>query len=142
MVMKTKTGTVHVFRVKPDKDLVEAIIYYCKSNNISSAAVTGIIGSLNSVKLGFLKELPGKYDTKDFNGPLEIVCAQGTVALCENELVLHIHIMVSDENHSIGGHLTCAEVFSTAEVTLTVLDNQIERIVDTYTGLKELYQKN
>ena len=47
--------------------------------------VTGIIGSLQSVKLGFLKELPGKYITKELQGPLEIVSAQGTIATYQNE---------------------------------------------------------
>ena len=132
------TSQTYVFRVKPEKEIVHSIQQYCKSNRITSAVITGIIGSVKSVKLGFLKELPGKYITKDFQGPLEIVCAQGTVATCQDEFVLHIHILVSDENRAVGGHLTEARVFSTAEVVITECDERLKRKLDDYTGLKEL----
>jgi len=133
-----KLSQIYVFRVKPNKELVYSISQYCKSNRITSGVVISIIGSLQSVKLGFLKELPGKYITKDFQGPLEIVSAQGTVATYQNEFALHIHILVSDENHATGGHLNEAKVFSTAEVVIAQLDQQIPRRFDDYTGLKEL----
>ncbi len=138
--MNMNTNKTHLFRVKPDKELVESISEYCKSNGITSGIVTGIIGSLRSVKLGFLKELPGKYITKDFQGPLEIVSAQGTVGECENELALHIHILISDEDRAVGGHLNEGKIFSTAEVVITETDQQITRKLDDYTGLKELQE--
>ena len=133
-----KTMEVYILRVKPEEELAGSITEYCKSKQISSAIVTGIIGSLASAKLGFLQALPGKYVAKDFPGPLEIVAAQGTVAMCDDELVLHIHILVSDENRAVGGHLIEAAVFSTAEVVIEQLDEQITRKFDDYTGLKEL----
>ena len=71
-----KADQTYVFRVKPEKEIVHSIEEYCKSNRITSAVITGIIGSVKSVKLGFLKELPGRYITKDFQGPMEIVSAQ------------------------------------------------------------------
>ena len=133
-----KATQTYIFRVKPEEEIVAAIQQYCKSNRITSAVITGIIGSVKSVKLGFLKELPGKYITEDFQGPLEIVSAQGTVGTCQGEFVLHIHILVSDENRAVGGHLTEARVFSTAEVVITEFDEQLKRKLDDYTGLKEL----
>jgi hypothetical protein len=133
-----KLSQTYVFRVKPDEELVHSISQYCKSNSITSGVIIGIIGSLQSAKLGFLKELPGKYIIKELQGPLEIVSAQGTIATSKNEFALHIHILVSDENHAIGGHLNEAKVFSTAEVVIAQLDQQIIRRLDDYTGLKEL----
>ncbi len=44
----------YVFRVKPDEELVYSISQYRKLNRITSVVVTGIIGSTQSVKLGFL----------------------------------------------------------------------------------------
>ncbi len=135
-----KSTNTHLFRVKPDTELVEAITEYCRNNKITSGIVTGMIGALQSATLGFLKALPGKYITKELTGPLEIVCAQGSVATFDGELTLHIHIMVSDEKQAVGGHLTKAVVFSTAEVAITALDQPVTRILDEYTGLKELNQ--
>ena len=129
---------IHVFRVKPKHELASEITNYCRQNGILSGVVIGIIGSVSNAKLNFLKELPGKYETKEFKGPLEIVCAQGSVALKDAELIIHIHIQLSGTDGCYGGHLVEAEVFSTAEVTIGELDYQLYRRIDDYTGLNEL----
>ena len=72
---------VHVFRVKPDQELLTEIVAYCRQNNITSGVVIGLIGSLKDARLNYLVELPGKYVPVDYPGPLEIVSAQGLVAL-------------------------------------------------------------
>jgi len=129
---------VHVFRIKPKQELAGEIASYCRQNGVSSGVVIGIIGSLESAKLSFLRELPGKYETKEYNGPLEIVCAQGSVALKGDELIAHVHIQISSIDVCRGGHLAEARVFSTAEVMIGELDYQLHRYTDQYTGLNEL----
>jgi predicted DNA-binding protein with PD1-like motif len=74
----------------------------------------------------------------DYSGPLDIVSAQGSVALKGNELVLHVHIQLSSREGCYGGHLAGATVFSTAEVAIGELDYQLQRYADDYTGLNEL----
>ena len=91
-----------------------------------------------SAKLNFLRELPGKYETKEYKGSLEIVCAQGSVALKDAELIIHVHIQLSTPDGCRGGHLVEAKVFSTAEVVIAELDYQLHRYADRYTGLNEL----
>ncbi|MBA7483433.1 hypothetical protein ES707_18948 [subsurface metagenome] len=129
---------VHVFRVKPQQELANEISGYCRQNGISSGVVIGIIGSVESAKLNFLKELPGKYEPEEYQGPLEIVCAQGSVAIKEAELIIHIHIQLAGPDGCRGGHLVEARVFSTAEVVIAELDHQLHRYTDQYTGLNEL----
>jgi predicted DNA-binding protein with PD1-like motif len=129
---------LHVFRVKPGQELLEDILRYCGESNVSSGIIIGIIGSVENAKLNFLQALPGKYDSKDYDGPLEIVCAQGSVALKDDMPILHIHIQLSGQEICFGGHLAKATVFSTAEVTLGELDYQLRRQTDSYTGLNEL----
>jgi predicted DNA-binding protein with PD1-like motif len=133
-------GRTYIFRVKPKEELLATIKSYCMSHNIRSAVITHIIGSFSSVNLGYLKTLPGKYITKDFRGPLEIVCCQGTIATMADtgELILHIHGMASDESKAIGGHINEAIVFSTAEVCIEEADYLIKRKQDSYTGLREI----
>ena len=131
-------GKVHVFRVKPKQELASEIAGYCRRNGISSGVVIGIIGSVESAKLNFLTELPGKYVTEDYTGPMEIVCAQGSIALKDNEIIVHIHIQLSGRDTCCGGHLVEAKVFSTAEVVIAELDYQLHRYADDYTGLNEL----
>ncbi|MFC1939452.1 PPC domain-containing DNA-binding protein, partial [Chloroflexota bacterium] len=111
---------------------------YCRQNGVSSGVVIGIIGSAKRASLNFLRELPGKYETKEYQGPLEIVSAQGSVALKDTELIVHVHIQLSGLDGCRGGHLVKAEVFSTAEVVIGELDYQLHRYADDYTGLNEL----
>jgi predicted DNA-binding protein with PD1-like motif len=129
---------IHVFRVKPGQELLDSISRYCQDNRISSGVIMGIIGSVENAKLNFLKALPGKYDSVDYSGPLEIVCAQGSVAVKDDTLIIHIHIQLSGQDICFGGHLARATIFSTAEVTLGELDYQLRRQTDDYTGLNEL----
>lgn len=129
---------VYVFRVKPKEELNQAILDFCRKNKIKSAVVLSIIGSLNSAELGFLKKLPGKYISKKFLGPLEIVSGAGTVAQKAGETILHLHLQISNEKKAIGGHLISGEIFSTAEVVLGETKQIIKRKYDNYTGLNEL----
>ena len=131
-------GKLHVFRVRPKEELLTEVGRYCRHNAITSGVVVGIIGSLERATLNFLKELPGNYISQEFGGPLEIVAAQGSVALKGDELIVHIHLQLSDEKTSRGGHLVSGTVFSTAEVAIWELDYQLERQLDEYTGLNEL----
>lgn len=129
---------VHVFRVKPKQELLGSITNYCREHNITSGIVIGIIGSLEKAKLNFIMKLPGKYESKDYSGPLEIVCAQGSVALKDDSLIVHIHVQLSSQQSSPGGHLAEATIFTTAEVVIAELDYQLKRQTDSYTGLSEL----
>jgi predicted DNA-binding protein with PD1-like motif len=129
---------VHTFRVMPRQELTAEISNYCRQNSISSGVIIGIIGSVEKAQLNFLVKLPGKYDSVDYQGPLEIVCAQGSVALKDDDLIVHIHIQLSSQDVCRGGHLAEAIIFSTAEVTIGELDYQLWRQMDSYTGLNEL----
>jgi len=129
---------IHVFRVKPGQELLESVSRFCIESGITSGIIIGIIGSLEKARLNFLKALPGQYRGVDYIGPLEIVSAQGSVALKDNATIVHIHIQLSTENVCCGGHLASAIVFSTAEVTVGELDYQLVREMDNYTGLNEL----
>lgn len=131
---------VHVFRVQPGRELSEEITAYCRRNGITSAVVLGIIGSVRDARLNYLVELPGKYVPVDYAGPLEIVCAQGSVAMMDEETLTHVHIQLSDQQGCYGGHLARATVFSTAEVAIGELGHQLHRRADEYTGLNELTQ--
>ena len=129
---------IHVFRVKPGQELLNGIARYCHEREIFSGVVIGIIGSVENARLNFLKALPGKYDSVDYHGPLEIVCAQGSIALKDDIPIIHIHVQLSGQDICSGGHLAQAIVFSTAEVTIGALDYQLRRQTDSYTGLNEL----
>ena len=131
---------IHVFRVRPEQELLADITRYCHEHSIQSGVIIGIIGSVKEAELNFLMELPGKYQGVHYTGPMEIVCAQGSVALKDDETIVHIHLQLSGQDMCRGGHLAKATVFSTAEVTIGELDYQLRRQADSYTGLNELIE--
>lgn len=129
---------IHVFRVKPGQELLSEITKYCRQTGITSGIIVGVIGSASEAKLNYLQELPGKYETHTYKGPLEIVAAQGSIALKDKEIIVHIHIQISHESGCFGGHLAEVKIFSTAEVVIGELTAQLSRYADNYTGLNEL----
>ena len=126
--------SIHTFRVKPDRELIADIGQYCSDHGISSALVLSIIGSVKRVRLNYLQRLPGVYDTLEYAGPLEIVCAQGSIALKNDETIIHVHMVVSGKEICQGGHLLDAEILTTAEVSIGELDYQLQRQYDEYTS--------
>ena len=129
---------IHVFRIKPKLEMMTEIAAYCRKHNLTSGVVLGIIGSLERAKLNFVQELPARFDGVDYGGPLEIVCAQGTIAMKDKELIAHVHMQISSKEISRGGHVAEAIIMSTAEVVIGELDYQVKREFDSYTGLNEL----
>ena len=133
---------VHMFRVKPGKELFAEIAHYCRENKITSGIIIGIVGSAEKARISFLEELPAKYTPRDLAGPMEIVVAQGSIALKDEETILHVHIQLATQDACWGGHLIEATIFSTAEVTIGELDYQLRRHLDSYTGNNELLGNN
>ena len=130
---------IHVLRVMPKQDLLHTIQKFCEEKNITSGVIIGIIGSLERASLNFLKTLPSNYINKQFEGPLEIVSGQGSVATHDGKTILHVHLTVSNEKGANAGHLAEGSiVFSTAEVIIGELEEQLIREKDEYTGLLEL----
>lgn len=129
---------VHVFRAMPEKELLSQISKYSTEHKITSGVVIGIIGSVKNAQLNFLTRLPGGYETVNLTGPLEIVCAQGSIALKDETPIIHIHAILSNRDSCFGGHLASATVFSTAEILIGELAYQLHRQLDDYTGLNEL----
>jgi len=131
-----KIGKVFFYRILEDEDLLEAIKKKANKSTIKSGFFI-LIGSLKSAKLGFYKE--GKYQEISIEKPLEIASCMGNISVKENgELVVHAHLVVSDENgNAYGGHLLPqCKVAATAELVLIEAENvNLIRKFDEKTGL-------
>ena len=122
----------YVMRLLPNDDLKESIIGFVKENNINAGYIASCGGSLKHAGLRLADE-----QTKEFNGPFEILSLSGTVSVngC------HLHISLGDKRgHGIGGHLkeNCL-IKTTAEIVIMELEDvKFDRILDRSTGYKEL----
>jgi uncharacterized protein len=120
-----------ISRLKPGEDLKKGIENIIKQNKVKSGVIICIVGSLVSATLRMANET-----LKTFDGPFEIVSADGTIA----ENGIHVHIAISDiEGHVIGGHLREGCIINTtAEICILESDKSIKRVFDPKTGYKEL----
>ena len=96
---------VHVFRVKPQQELMSEVKKYCQQKGISSGVVIGIIGSVKNAKLGITLQDKFGYEWNDYTLPLSIISAQGTIAAYDNDLVFHIHMALSGKTGNVAGYL-------------------------------------
>lgn len=133
------TGRIVISRVLEGEDLFEAIRKRAADNGVE-AGFFSVVGSLRHVRMGYYKN--GEYQYKHMDGPLEIVSCTGNIALTEtDEVIIHGHIVVSDEKFmAFGGHLVQESyVGATAElVIIEALDMDLRRTFDEKTKLKLL----
>jgi predicted DNA-binding protein with PD1-like motif len=129
-------GKFLVFRLKPHRDITEAVTTFAKDNMIKAGAIVSCVGSLEQYNIRFANQPGGTFQ----KGFFEIVSLAGTF----DESSSHIHISVSDgRGHTIGGHLMNNNlVYTTAEIVVVeITDLEFARDADPTYGYQELVVK-
>jgi len=117
-------------RLAPGADLIESIEEVCRQMDFKCAAITSCIGSLRRADIMIAVPLENKLgagysDPLTLEGPLELLCAQGSVGEDEEVgLFTHLHVTFSDRDSRVwGGHLLKGKgpVLVTCEVMITAL---------------------
>jgi len=143
---------IHVLRIKPGQKLMSDITDYCRQNDITSGVVLGIIGSVETARLGtppvpevgkpvisYENHVGPVYEWKDYTGPLSIISGTGTIAVMNKELVFHVHVLLSaGGTDNKAGHLVDGTVWATAEVVIGELEYQLRRESDPKSGASVL----
>lgn len=136
-VSNWRFGKMVFLRLLKGDDLAESLKKQAEANGIRTGFFI-MIGSLKHAALGYYRE--GKYETVRLDGPLEIASCTGNVAVDEEgEVVIHAHIVVSNERcEAFGGHLMKgSEVGATVElVMIEALGVEVQRVYDEKTRLK------
>ena len=97
-----------------------------KKHKISSAVIINGIGMLAGVELQYYEK--GKYRTRRFRKPMELLSLQGNISLKDGKPFIHVHATLADERgKAYGGHLKDAVVRVTNEIFLITLDEQMRR---------------
>jgi predicted DNA-binding protein with PD1-like motif len=102
-----------------------------------SAIILSGIGMLQDFEIGYYDG--GKYLTKHFGEPMELVSMHGSIAASQ-ESSIHIHVALANEEHNvIGGHLMKAKVCVLNEIVLLKMDQiELNRALNDKSGLYEL----
>tara|TARA_B100000085_G_scaffold38398_2_gene31535 strand:- start:1872 stop:2309 length:438 start_codon:yes stop_codon:yes gene_type:complete len=124
----SRSGNDIFVRMDPGDELHESIQQLSKSG-IVNASITSGIGRVRNTEIGFL-DSEGVYHKKMYEEPMELLSTQGNLAPGPNGPFTHIHIVASEDDHTVrGGHLFTATVAVTAEIHLRVLGDN-ERIFE------------
>jgi len=136
-MLKAQVGKMCFSRLLEGEDLAEAVKKRAEESGIK-AGVFLLIGTLKEVILGHYEK--GEYKLIQLDGPLEIASCTGNIAIDEKgEVVIHAHIVVSDEKgEAFGGHLMKdSHVGATAE--LVIIEGKgvtLQKVLDEKTKLK------
>lgn len=134
-----KSGSKYIVRIDKGEEVIEQITTLCVQNNIKAGSINGL-GATDRVKVGLFNTNTKEYMSKELIGSYEIASLIGNISRMNNEVYLHIHIGVSDENMNLfGGHLNYCYVSATCELVIDEIDLDIDRKFNEQIGLN-LYE--
>lgn len=124
-----------VIRLKRGDKLVESVREVLEKENVKAGFITGI-GATNDLDIALYDPKIKKYNNRLYKEDLEITSVSGNISNKDGDLYTHFHITCGREDGSaIGGHLNEAVISLTAEIFITIIDGDINRIYDEELGL-------
>ncbi|EKD63773.1 MAG: hypothetical protein ACD_51C00203G0006 [uncultured bacterium] len=137
--MKSKKfGDKIVVRIDKGEDVLSILKKVCEDNSIRAGTVQGI-GALSKAEIGLIDLKTKQYKTRKLEGIYEVTSLLGNITIMNDEVRLHIHITLSDDDcNTMGGHLFMGEVGVTCEVIITEMDADIGRKLDAELGVNLL----
>lgn len=124
-----------VVRIDRGEEILDKIRELAIAENIKLASVTAL-GATNDFTVGVFNTAEKKYYANEFKGAFEIVSLTGTINTMDGQFYTHIHMSVgNDKGEVFGGHLNRAVVSATCEMTVTVIDGEVDRYRDDDVGL-------
>lgn len=126
----------YLIRLQKGEEILSMLKHFAKKHGIKNASFTAI-GSLQDPTLAYYRIHEKKFIEKEFPGFFELISSIGTIALYNDDIVVHTHVTLSDEHfQAFAGHLMKATVSATVEMTLTFYPTTYTKIDDEETGLK------
>lgn len=124
-----------VVRIDRGEEILDKIRELAIAESIKLASVTAL-GATNDFTVGVFNTDEKKYYANEFKGAFEIVSLTGTINTMDGQFYTHIHMSAgNDKGEVFGGHLNRAVVSATCEMTVTVIDGEVDRYRDDDVGL-------
>lgn len=124
-----------VVRIDRGEEILDKIRELVIAENIKLASVTAL-GATNDFTVGVFNTAEKKYYANEFKGAFEIVSLTGTINTMDGQFYTHIHMSAgNDKGEVFGGHLNRAVVSATCEMSVTVIDGEVDRYRDDDVGL-------
>lgn len=130
-----KNENVIVARLDIDDEIIASLETICKENDIKSARVHAI-GAVKSATVAMFDFAKGDYNETKLDCFMELLSLEGNVTQMNGETYIHLHASFGDsEGKAYGGHLKNAVIGATCEMFIEPLENVVNRIKDSDTGL-------
>jgi predicted DNA-binding protein with PD1-like motif len=128
----------YLLRFDLGEELIRKFTEFCREQNVQTGFFHGL-GGVTSAEIGYYELQEKEYKFQELSDLVEIISLNGNVALKDDEPFIHMHGVLGDrELRAHGGHIKELRVGGTAEISLTVYDEKIERKPDEQTGLSLL----
>lgn len=128
-----------ILRIDKGEEVMESLVAFCKSKNITLANVTGLGASDNVIVACFdndIKEYVITVYDKDY---YEVTNFTGNITLNNGEIYPHLHINFADhKQETFGGHLEKCIISATCEFFLDILEDTVDRTFDEEVGINIL----
>lgn len=136
-----RTGNTVYIRMDKGEEIVTTLKRICKKEQIISATFFGI-GCCS--KATIFSRFPDTMEDKPHSREdcLEMEHIAGSISVEDDgSITHHIHavftyIDMNRNQHVFAGHLISAEILYTAEITLLVAEEPIQRMTDPITGIR------
>ncbi|MEO0123264.1 MAG: PPC domain-containing DNA-binding protein [candidate division WOR-3 bacterium] len=133
-----KYQNYYILRLQKGEEIIESIKIFAKKIKLKGAFLYGL-GVGERLKLGYFDAHKKSYIEKHFEDEYEFTSFLGNVSYFEKELVIHIHVTITDKNfNAFGGHLFSGYVPATLEIIVLPFDKKMVRKKDSDTGLNLL----
>jgi uncharacterized protein len=128
-------GRHWIVRIDKGEEVFETLERFCRDKGIRLGTISGI-GATDKATVGCFKTRTKEYVRKEVVGDHEITSLTGNISRMKDDVYLHLHINLSDsDTYTFGGHLNSAVVSGTCEVTIQVLEGEVEREFSGEVGL-------
>jgi len=129
-----QTGRRFLGRLTDGEDLIQAVTTLGLEEQIATASVT-ITGRVTRLTVGTFDPRQQVYVTRTEQRPMEIVACRGLLSTAGARPFFQAHIMLADENTTIGGRLFSETIAAEAECVVEELCGPLtDRCHDTNTG--------
>lgn len=130
-----KNENVIVARLDIGDEIIASLETICKENEIKSARVHAI-GAVKNATVAMFDFAKGDYNETKLDRFMELLSLEGNVTQMNGETYIHLHASFGDsEGKAYGGHLKNAVIGATCEMFIEPLENVVNRIKDSDTGL-------
>lgn len=131
-------GDTVIVRIDRGEEILEKVRELAEKENIKLASIAAL-GAVNEFTVGVFNTEEKKYYANEFSGAFEIVSLTGTISTMNGRFYSHLHMSAgNDRGEVFGGHLNRAVISATCEMTVTVINGEVDRYFDEDIGLNLL----